>query len=65
MKTRLAAFTVTIVAAVYAAAVGVRNDRTLANHYSTIPTRYRGQPTSGLLGPVALHLTGDLQPGVR
>jgi hypothetical protein len=29
---------------------------TLANHYSTIPTRYRGQPTSGLLGPVTLHL---------
>jgi hypothetical protein len=30
---------------------------TLANHYGTIPTRYRGQPTSGLLGPVALRLT--------
>ena len=29
---------------------------TLANHYSTIPTRYRGQPTSGLLGPVVLRL---------
>ncbi|MCX7044791.1 MAG: glycosyl hydrolase [Candidatus Sumerlaeota bacterium] len=27
---------------------------TLANHYSTIPTRYRGSPVSGLLGPVAL-----------
>ncbi|NQT86938.1 hypothetical protein HQ560_09250, partial [bacterium] len=27
---------------------------TLANHYLTIPTRYRGQPTSGLLGPVTL-----------
>jgi hypothetical protein len=29
---------------------------TLANHYSTIPTRYRGQPTSGLLGPVVLRI---------
>jgi hypothetical protein len=27
---------------------------TLANHYSTIPTRYRGSPTSGLLGPVII-----------
>jgi len=27
---------------------------TLANHYLTIPTRYRGSPTSGLLGPVRL-----------
>lgn len=27
---------------------------TLANHYSTIPTRYRGSPASGLLGPVKL-----------
>jgi hypothetical protein len=27
---------------------------TLANHYMTIPTRYRGDPTSGLLGPVTL-----------
>jgi len=25
---------------------------TLANHYGTIPTRYRGSPVSGLLGPV-------------
>ena len=25
---------------------------TLANHYSTIPTRYRGRTTSGMLGPV-------------
>jgi hypothetical protein len=25
---------------------------TLANHYGTIPTNYRGLPTSGLLGPV-------------
>jgi hypothetical protein len=29
---------------------------TLANHYSTIPTRYRGSPLSGLLGPVSLRL---------
>lgn len=27
---------------------------TLANHYRTIPTRYRGDLTSGLLGPVKL-----------
>jgi hypothetical protein len=27
---------------------------TLANHYLTIPTRYRGDLTSGLLGPVTL-----------
>jgi hypothetical protein len=25
---------------------------TLANHYSTVPTRFRGSPLSGLLGPV-------------
>jgi hypothetical protein len=30
---------------------------TLANHYTTIPTRYRGQTTSGLLGPVQLRFT--------
>ncbi|MEN9975518.1 MAG: hypothetical protein RLZZ282_1524, partial [Verrucomicrobiota bacterium] len=30
---------------------------TLANHYLTIPTRYRGDPTSGLLGPVTLEVT--------
>ena len=29
---------------------------TLANHYITIPTRYRGDPTSGLLGPVMLEM---------
>jgi len=29
---------------------------TLANHYTTIPTRYRGPTTSGLLGPVRLRL---------
>ena len=27
---------------------------TLANHYSTIPTRYRGSAVSGLLGPVRI-----------
>ncbi len=27
---------------------------TLANHYSTVPTRYRGESKSGLLGPVTL-----------
>ena len=27
---------------------------TLANHYQTIPSRYRGNPVSGLLGPVRL-----------
>ncbi len=27
---------------------------TLANHYSTVPTMYRGSPVSGLLGPVRL-----------
>jgi hypothetical protein len=27
---------------------------TLANHYLTIPTRYRGELTSGLLGPVSV-----------
>ena len=29
---------------------------TLANHYVTIPTHYRGQTTSGLLGPVRLRV---------
>ena len=27
---------------------------TLANHYLTVPTNYRGSPTSGLLGPVSI-----------
>ena len=27
---------------------------TLANHYQTIPSNYRGSPTSGLIGPVRL-----------
>ncbi len=31
---------------------------TLANHYQTIPSRYRGTPVSGLMGPVRL-LTRD------
>jgi hypothetical protein len=29
---------------------------TVANHYTTIPTRYRGSAVSGLLGPVTLRL---------
>jgi hypothetical protein len=29
---------------------------TLSNHYLTIPTRYRGRLTSGLLGPVSIQL---------
>jgi hypothetical protein len=28
----------------------------LANHYQTIPSNYRGNPLSGLLGPVRLTL---------
>jgi len=33
---------------------------TLANHYLTIPTNYRGDPASGLLGPVTLEVSaGD------
>ena len=27
---------------------------TLANHYQTIPTPYRGDPKAGLIGPVSL-----------
>ena len=27
---------------------------TLANHYQTIPSRYRGTPEAGLIGPVRL-----------
>jgi len=30
---------------------------TAANHYTSIPTRYRGPVTSGILGPVTLSLT--------
>jgi hypothetical protein len=32
---------------------------TLANHYQTIPSHYRGEPTSGLLGPVQLLWRGN------
>ncbi len=35
---------------------------TLANHYQTIPSRYRGKPTSGLFGPVRL-LSRDWKTG--
>jgi hypothetical protein len=35
-------------------AVEVRVYNTLANHYITIPTRYLGRPTSGMLGPVKI-----------
>jgi hypothetical protein len=31
---------------------------TLANHYVTIPTHYRGETISGLLGPVRLEVNG-------
>ena len=30
---------------------------TLANHYQTIPSRYRGNPVSGLIGPVKMIVT--------
>ena len=33
---------------------------TLANHYSTIPTRYRGSPVSGLLGPVSIETASQV-----
>jgi len=29
---------------------------TLANHYSTIPTQYGGNTTSGILGPVNIRI---------
>ena len=32
----------------------------LANHYSTIPTRYRGSPVSGLLGPVRIEVAAPV-----
>ncbi len=35
---------------------------TLANHYQTIPSRYRGEPISGLMGPVRL-LSRDWRTG--
>ncbi|MDA3924231.1 MAG: glycosyl hydrolase [Kiritimatiellae bacterium] len=36
---------------------------TLANHYQTIPSRYRGKPVSGLMGPVHLQ-SRDWKSGV-
>lgn len=36
--------------------IEVRVYNTLANHYTTIPTHYPGDTTSGLLGPVQLRL---------
>jgi hypothetical protein len=35
---------------------------TLANHYQTVPSRYRGVPLSGLMGPVRL-ISRDWQTG--
>jgi hypothetical protein len=29
----------------------------LANHYTTVPTGYRGSTASGLLGPVQVEVT--------
>ena len=29
---------------------------TLSNHYQTLPTPYRGEPTAGLLGPVKIEI---------
>ena len=29
---------------------------TLANHYTTIPTRYHGSTVSGLMGPVTIEI---------
>ncbi|GLX68441.1 glycosyl hydrolase [Paenibacillus glycanilyticus] len=37
--------------------IEVKVYNTLANHYVTIPTRYRGDLISGLLGPVRLHIS--------
>lgn len=36
---------------------------TLANHYTTIPTYYRGATTSGLIGPVRLRIFNDSTQG--
>jgi hypothetical protein len=33
---------------------------TLANHYRTVPTRYRGKSTSGLIGPVRLEFRREV-----
>jgi hypothetical protein len=32
---------------------------TLANHYQTIPSNYRGNPVSGLIGPVTVDLSPE------
>ena len=37
--------------------LAIRVSNTLANHYRTIPTRFQGDLTSGLLGPVRLVMT--------
>lgn len=34
--------------------MGIGVDSSLANHYQTIPSAYRGTPLSGLLGPVKM-----------
>lgn len=34
---------------------------TLANHYATIPTRYRGSPRSGLIGPVQIEICSPVK----
>ena len=36
--------------------IGILVYNTLANHYVTIPTRYRGSLRSGLIGPVRLEI---------
>jgi hypothetical protein len=38
---------------------------TLANHYLTVPTRYRGNPKSGLIGPVQLEFLQEVTLGDR
>jgi hypothetical protein len=38
---------------------------TLANHYRTIPTNYRGDPLSGLIGPVTLEFTPRVHAHVQ
>jgi hypothetical protein len=34
----------------------------MANHYLTLPTRYRGSPRSGLIGPVRLEVQKSVNP---
>ena len=34
---------------------------TLSNHYQTVPNLYRGEPASGLFGPVTLLMYSDSQ----